>query len=332
MKGRIEEIVTVLSQISYPKVLIKIICQYDDYYFEGSITETINNFDPINYISKIDTGFIIMSNNCFKIWDNTIKEFIYKSNNFNDISCLTVMSKTNILCGFNNGTIKLFTKQEQIKRTTIEDKSYIHYKEINNIKICNFNITCIISSDTDIICGSNIGIIYIYNLTTKKITILTGHSDKITCLSLIPDGNLCSGSNDGKIRVWNYKDNICLKVLTFKYLYEKKITSILVLDNGGILAISKNLICIWLPYCNYMMSMFHMNFNIINMKKIDATYIIFLTDNNIIKIYNLIKFIENPENYIPEFEFHTPNSTTFEVLLNNSIVICNTQGLIQIVI
>ena len=50
-------------------------------------------------------------------------------------------------------------------------------------------------------------------LQGKCFKTLQGHTDAITCLLLLPAGQLASGSQDTTIRIWDYKMNVCLKIL-----------------------------------------------------------------------------------------------------------------------
>lgn len=50
--------------------------------------------------------------------------------------------------------------------------------------------------------GSYDGTIRIWDLSTGMSQVLKGHTDNITCLTVLPDGRLASGSYDKTIRIW----------------------------------------------------------------------------------------------------------------------------------
>ncbi len=48
----------------------------------------------------------------------------------------------------------------------------------------------------------------------ETIKILTGHTDSINSLAVLPDGLLVSGSLDKTIRIWSPKSGEAIKILT----------------------------------------------------------------------------------------------------------------------
>lgn len=148
-----------MDHIIYPKELINIICRYDEYYFEGIITKTIDIESSINYIFEIDIGILIMFNDHFKIWDHNNGECLYESDKLTNLSCLNVMNEKIIICGFNDGNIKLFTKRQKMKRDGNELS--VCYEEFDSVNINDIKITSIIGKDKDIISGFENGLIYL---------------------------------------------------------------------------------------------------------------------------------------------------------------------------
>ena len=56
-------------------------------------------------------------------------------------------------------------------------------------------------------------IIWDYHLR-KKVHNLYGHADCILCLIRLNNGNLCSGSADMTIKIWNWENASCIATLT----------------------------------------------------------------------------------------------------------------------
>jgi WD40 repeat protein len=70
----------------------------------------------------------------------------------------------------------------------------------------------------------------------RKCTLQLGNT-LVLCLTLLPNGNICSGSSDGNIRIW--KGTECCKCIkTFK----KEVESLYTLPNGDIVSASYNII------------------------------------------------------------------------------------------
>ena len=43
---------------------------------------------------------------------------------------------------------------------------------------------------------------------------LSGHAADVTCVAVFPNGNICSSSADGTIKVWNRVNGQCMQTLT----------------------------------------------------------------------------------------------------------------------
>ena len=43
---------------------------------------------------------------------------------------------------------------------------------------------------------------------------LSGHEKFVTCVAVFPNGNICSSSGDGTIKIWNRVNGQCIQTLT----------------------------------------------------------------------------------------------------------------------
>lgn len=93
---------------------------------------------------------------------------------------------------------------------------------------------------------NNTGDIEIRNIeTTELIRTLTGHTQRIcyhNCLKVLDDGDLISGSFDGKIKIWNpYSGSLKLTVNQ----HSSSVRQLLILPNGKLVSASNTEILIW---------------------------------------------------------------------------------------
>lgn len=78
---------------------------------------------------------------------------------------------------------------------------------------------------------------------SKKLMNLTGHTRYVSCLAILNDGLLASGSDDKTIKIWNLKAGTQIKILTN---HKAKITSLLDLKDGRLASTSEdNTLKIW---------------------------------------------------------------------------------------
>ena len=62
------------------------------------------------------------------------------------------------------------------------------------------------------------GIVLSYAAFIKRLS-LQGHTDYVSCVAVLPDGRICSGSYDKSIKIWN-RQGLCLQTLLGSvYLY-----------------------------------------------------------------------------------------------------------------
>jgi len=84
---------------------------------------------------------------------------------------------------------------------------------------------------------------YDYELEGTAYT-LTGHTDEIFCLALLPDGRIVSGADDNTIKIWNSYTGIC----DITFTTETYVRYIDILHDGRIVAaMGQGTITIWNP-------------------------------------------------------------------------------------
>jgi WD40 repeat protein len=71
------------------------------------------------------------------------------------------------------------------------------------------------------------------DLTTDILT-LSGHTDNVACLKILPDGRLASGSLDNSVRIWNLSTGYADFIL---YEHIDQIYSLDVLSNGYLVSV-----------------------------------------------------------------------------------------------
>ena len=75
-------------------------------------------------------------------------------------------------------------------------------------------VSCIqVIQNSILISGSNDNQIKIWNLNKKSITTLEGHTNSVFCFEIISDEIIISGSADSTIKCWNILTFECMKTL-----------------------------------------------------------------------------------------------------------------------
>lgn len=175
--------------------------------FGQQVIPDIYNQSPIsisqnNYIA---TGIVETNSNYIKIYDHNCKEkysILIENTNHNIITSLSFINKDLIICGCQDGTIKLFNWKTQEEN---DHKKHWSGKQIRSIAISSDNKT-FASSDSE----GNIYFWEIVDLTIyEKRKIQNAHKIKngmkINSLAFNPDGKILAsvGEDDYKIKLWN---------------------------------------------------------------------------------------------------------------------------------
>lgn len=71
--------------------------------------------------------------------------------------------------------------------------------------------------------------------------VLEGHTETVTCVKILPDGRIISGSRDRTIKIWNTKTGICENTFNVG----SPVKCINVLPDGRIMTGSYNTLKIW---------------------------------------------------------------------------------------
>jgi WD40 repeat protein len=67
--------------------------------------------------------------------------------------------------------------------------------------------------------------------------ICLGHKDRIWTMTKIDEKHVATGSEDGTIRIWNFKIGTCVHILSGHFL---AVFSLLTLENGTLVSASKD--------------------------------------------------------------------------------------------
>ena len=132
-------------------------------------------------------------------------------------------------------------KQPQIRACTEKHFIVLNLEEKIDEVACPFSseITCAIqinNPELKIIAGKESGEITILHFRKKTEKYLLGHSSKITFLHMLRNGQLCSGSSDGDVFIWDLTTK--MDELNFSASNEA-ITCLCELKDGGLVVVSK---------------------------------------------------------------------------------------------
>lgn len=78
--------------------------------------------------------------------------------------------------------------------------------------------------------------VYLQNKQSLNV-ILNGHTDHVTCVSVLPDGRVCTGSLDATIRIWNPVTGSCEVILQG---HTDGVTCLKVMNDGKICSGSRD--------------------------------------------------------------------------------------------
>jgi WD40 repeat protein len=75
-----------------------------------------------------------------------------------------------------------------------------------------------------------------------KLKLLSGHTNSVLSLAVLPDGSLASGSDDTKIKIWDTMKGIEIKTLNG---HTSSVLSLAVLPDGSLASGSYKQIFLW---------------------------------------------------------------------------------------
>lgn len=133
-------------------------------------------------------------------------------------------------------------KRPKILACTIRHFIILNMEDRTDELACSFSseITCallISNPNVKLLAGKATGEIEILHLQKKTEKFLLGHSSKVTFLLMLKNGQLCSGSDDGDVFIWDLKT----KMDEFNFgASTKSITCLCELKDGRLIVISSD--------------------------------------------------------------------------------------------
>ncbi|CAD8061506.1 unnamed protein product [Paramecium sonneborni] len=117
-------------------------------------------------------------------------------------SLLAIQEHYAILSGNKDGSIKVFNTGQSGEKS----------QAISELKIHKQYVNCMIQLKGSIIAsGSSDATIQITNFYTGEILkTLIGHANIVWSIQMIDDDTIASSSTEGKIKIWNWKESLCL--------------------------------------------------------------------------------------------------------------------------
>lgn len=145
-----------------------------------------------------------------------------------NITCLAATQTGDVVAGTNFGVVvryslhkeepiwvreSIFSTTEAIATRTkwvvASGFRYIRAYRLDSLDLVDFDhcmrqVTSLaFVSDTVFASGGHDCLVRLWDLTTQTNTqVFSGHYSWVTCLCLLPDGNIASGSSDGDVRIW----------------------------------------------------------------------------------------------------------------------------------
>lgn len=136
-------------------------------------------------------------------WRITSKNFFYADGK---IKCATFHEKSNLLVvGFSNGEFRIY----ELPDFTLVQQLSMGQNAINTV---NINLT----GEWLSFGSSKLGQLLVYEWQSESYILRQqGHFDSINCITYSPDGSrVVTGSDDGKIKVWDTRSGFCLNTFT----------------------------------------------------------------------------------------------------------------------
>ncbi|CAD8043223.1 unnamed protein product [Paramecium primaurelia] len=117
-------------------------------------------------------------------------------------SLLAIQEHCTVLSGYKDGSIKVINTGLSGEKT----------QKITELKIHKQYVNCMIQLKGSIIAsGSSDATIQITNFYTGEILkTLIGHQNIVWSIQMIDDDTIASSSTEGKIKIWNWKESLCL--------------------------------------------------------------------------------------------------------------------------
>jgi WD40 repeat protein len=258
-------IINCLEQYAFPKPISELVFEFSPYNIDGmaDVILTGHHDKSIQCITALPDGRVAagFNNGSIKLWNATkstsIIKYEYISLNKHTDSVTSIISYCNkiisgskdnriIIWNLQNGSLHvmnynniisdiyihpytffcdriIFGKGNEVCKKALDDT----YTDACVISSFRFNIKCVRAfSDGRYIVGlDNCNEVFLQNKQGLNV-ILNGHTNHVTCIEVLQDGRVCTGSLDNTIRIWNPEtgDNVvtlqehtdgvtCLKVM-----------------------------------------------------------------------------------------------------------------------
>ena len=190
------------------------------------------------------------------------------------------------------------------EETKYLDKYYIkHLLKINDESLITTNDSCF----------------QIFNMKTKKFSpIINEHNKEITKIIKLKHGNIVSGSKDGQIKIWSFKNSI--SYINSLSCHDDEIIELFELSDGNLLSFDKfGKIIIWDINKYKQIQIILLNSNILALTEISLTEFFVITDSNMVTLQNNKKIIKKNFNNIKAISALFINSLLIFCTDNNMI-------------
>lgn len=181
---------------------------------DGDLVTTLSGTSPINCGIIISEGLVVGSeNNPLQIWNLHDHTSYFLNGPSSNIFSISILSSEQLITASRDGTLIVWNLN--LPAIIIRSDSFL--------------VTPVLVLDENrVVCGysKSQSRLRLWDLTTKQYINLVGHDAPITCIDLLPDNRIISGSSDSSIRIWN-STGVCDHVLHVS----SSVTSLVIFDD-----------------------------------------------------------------------------------------------------